>query len=93
MNHGGKRKGAGRPSGSGKYQDTTAVMRIPVSMKKQIMSFIKTKGYRLPLFGSKVSAGFPSPADDYVEAQLNLNSYLIKNSILLSEKDVVIKIK
>ena len=28
---------------------------------------------------SKVSAGFPSPADDYMESTLDLNTYLIKN--------------
>ncbi len=34
---------------------------------------------RLPLFSTKVAAGFPSPADDHLEAQLDLNDYLIKN--------------
>ncbi len=33
----------------------------------------------LPLFYSKVSAGFPSPADDYIELKLDLNQYLIKH--------------
>lgn len=33
----------------------------------------------LPLFNSKVSAGFPSPAEDYIAAQLDLNEYLIKH--------------
>lgn len=33
----------------------------------------------LPLFASKVNAGFPSPADDHLEAELNLNDYLIKH--------------
>ena len=28
---------------------------------------------------SQVSAGFPSPADNYVEEKLNLNKHLIKN--------------
>jgi len=32
----------------------------------------------LPLFGSLVAAGFPSPADDYIEKSLDLNEYLIK---------------
>lgn len=32
----------------------------------------------LPLFSGKVSAGFPSPADDYVEKSLDLNELLIK---------------
>jgi DNA polymerase V len=30
-----------------------------------------------PLFSSPLPAGFPSPADDYVEAFLDLNAYLI----------------
>jgi DNA polymerase V len=33
---------------------------------------------RRPLFGSKVQAGFPSPADDYVTAQLDLHELLVK---------------
>tara|TARA_R110002167_G_scaffold51995_3_gene150430 strand:+ start:1228 stop:1653 length:426 start_codon:yes stop_codon:yes gene_type:complete len=33
----------------------------------------------LPLYGSRVAAGFPSPADDYLEAKLDLNSHLIKH--------------
>ncbi len=34
---------------------------------------------RVPLYLSRVSAGFPSPADDYVESALDLNEYLISN--------------
>lgn len=33
----------------------------------------------LPLFASKVAAGFASPADDYIETSLDLNQYLIKH--------------
>jgi len=32
-----------------------------------------------PLFIGSVSAGFPSPADDYIEGKLDLNEYLIKH--------------
>ncbi len=32
----------------------------------------------LPLFISKVAAGFPSPADDYIEKNLDLNELLIQ---------------
>ena len=32
----------------------------------------------LPLFASRIPAGFPSPADDYVEARLDLNELLIQ---------------
>ena len=37
----------------------------------------KKKAY--PLFISRISAGFPSPADDYIEKKLDLNEHLIKN--------------
>lgn len=36
---------------------------------------------RLPLYSCPVSAGFPSPADDYLEGQLDLNQYLIKHPV------------
>lgn len=32
-----------------------------------------------PLFLASVSAGFPSPAEDYVESRLDLNRHLIKH--------------
>lgn len=32
-----------------------------------------------PLFSSGVSAGFPSPADDFIDKRLNLNEFLISN--------------
>ena len=32
-----------------------------------------------PLFLSGVSAGFPSPADDYLDRKLDLNEHLVKN--------------
>jgi DNA polymerase V len=34
----------------------------------------------LPLFGHRVAAGFPSPADDYLEGSLDLNRYLIDDA-------------
>ncbi len=36
--------------------------------------------FDLPLYSSKVAAGFPSPADDHVETRLDLNTYLIKEA-------------
>jgi len=33
----------------------------------------------IPLFGCKVPAGFPSPADDYIEGRLSLDEHLISN--------------
>lgn len=33
----------------------------------------------LPLYATSVSAGFPSPADDFVDTKLDLNEYLVKH--------------
>lgn len=33
----------------------------------------------LPLFVTSISAGFPSPADDYIDKRLDLNEFLIRH--------------
>lgn len=35
----------------------------------------------LPLLLHRISAGFPSPADEYAESALDLNTYLIRNKV------------
>jgi DNA polymerase V len=54
------------------------------SNKKNISNIASIFGYdkktkqKLPLFVSKVPAGFPSPAGDFIEKKLDLNDYLIR---------------
>lgn len=54
-------------------------------MKKEIKNIAKIfpvstkKKTELPFYTEKLSAGFPSPASDYMERALDLNEYLIKN--------------
>jgi DNA polymerase V len=47
------------------------------------MDFVEGKenasSYELPLFFNAVSAGFPSPADDFIEARIDLNKQLVKH--------------
>jgi len=38
-----------------------------------------TKRFRIPLLNDSVSAGFPSPADDYTEENIDLKDHLISN--------------
>lgn len=77
---GGKREGAGRPQGSGKYGEPTKAIRVPRSMAQMVQTWLKQRtDMRLPLFEYKVAAGFPSPAEDYVSHSLDLNEYVIKN--------------
>ena len=33
----------------------------------------------LPLYTSRIAAGFPSPADDHLEAPIDLNAHLVKH--------------
>jgi DNA polymerase V len=49
-------------------------------MKKSLISSASTETKNpLPLFASKVKAGFPSPADDFIEKPLDLNDLVIKH--------------
>ena len=79
MPRGGVRKGAGRPKGQGKYGEKTKAIRVPVSKIKYVSNTINKGLYEIPLYGNKVSAGFPSPADDYLEDKIDLNQYLVKH--------------
>ena len=118
---GGVRPGAGRKKGSGKFGESTKVLRVPVSKVSEIQAWLKSSNthnqttpeetselkvdlglstatlnkihpnffwyqpanesqwVELPLYGHKVVAGFPSPADDYIEDRLDLNDKLIRN--------------
>lgn len=79
MPHGGKRKGAGRPRGKGPWGEETKPLRVPVSLVDAVTKFLEKRGYRLPLYASRVPAGSPSmPADD-VERITDLNSMMLKN--------------
>lgn len=42
-------------------------------------SYYKDKLNLIPFFGDFVSAGFPSPAQDFVEKRIDLNELLIKH--------------
>lgn len=56
-----------------------------VFLQNQIMSQTEickaklTTKQLLPIFTATIEAGFPSPADDHVEMQLDLNQFLIKH--------------
>lgn len=101
-NHGGRRKGAGRKPGQGKYGESTRVIRVPGSLVPRVRSMLddvaqsssgkhalpevediyhhtRNRPLALDLYCSRVSAGFPSPAEDYVEGKLDLNDLLVKH--------------
>ena len=45
----------------------------------KVLQFSPQLKLELPLFSSPVSAGFPSPAEDYSDKKLDLNEYLIQH--------------
>lgn len=109
-NHGGKRPGAGRKLGSGRYGEATVAVRVPESLKAAVVAALReapprrpelaggvvpTRGVApaelhrpatrpprlaMPLFAHRIAAGFPSPADDYVEDRLDLNELLVRHA-------------
>ncbi|MGD1902989.1 MAG: LexA family protein [Geitlerinemataceae cyanobacterium] len=119
MGRGGKRNGAGRPKGSGKYGEPTEAMRVPQSLAERIKPILANwKATRtdveavrdvvrlhvlpsedllakkhpelrslddattqlLPLYSHSVAAGLPAPVADDVEAMLDLNQELTRDS-------------
>jgi DNA polymerase V len=83
-------RGRGRPLG-----EPTKVVRLPLSVAELARRFARrpmraadinafldiqprTK-LAIPLVGSKVPAGFPSPADDYLDCTLDFNELLVEN--------------
>lgn len=74
---GGYRPGAGRPKG-GRYGEQAKQIRVLTSSIADVFAFLDSKTlYNVPLYLSTVQAGFPSPADDYLETPIDLNDYLI----------------
>lgn len=79
MAAGGIRKGAGRPPGTGKYGVPTQALRIPKHLVNDVLQFVADGKQTCPLYASSVKAGFLSPAEDYAEQHLDLNTHLISH--------------
>lgn len=92
--HGGARSGAGRKRGEPtkvirvpesrlhevkRYLQQTKVARDTKQHPVIHFPLEESPALPLPLFASRVSAGFASPADDYIETPLDLNEYLIEH--------------
>ncbi len=64
-----------------KFKTSSPIPSISLSGLGSIGAFelpaLNTPVINLPLYSSKVSAGFPSPAEEYVEKRLDTNDYLI----------------
>lgn len=54
-------------------------MNHPIQSLAILRPALDVMPVRLPLFSHKVAAGFPSPADDYIEGRLSLDEHLIQH--------------
>lgn len=71
MARGGKRAGAGRPPG-----EVTERIRVPASMVDEVHQFVASKGFSLPVYSSRVQAGYPVSADEHIEGRVDLMTLL-----------------
>lgn len=63
-------------------QTPAATPSLPAGPGRAVVvaSALRSGGHSgAPFFLARISAGFPSPADDYVESALDLNAYLVRN--------------
>ena len=53
---------------------TSDNLQLPIRKLNQLPALVD-----VPLFGSKIPAGFPSPADDHLEATIDLNRQFVRH--------------
>ncbi|CDZ77157.1 LexA repressor [Legionella massiliensis] len=72
--HGGRREGSGRHKG-----EEVKLVRVPLSKVDAVLA-VRDSDYHhtIPLYSSKVAAGYPSPADDSLKDSINLQEFLVR---------------
>ena len=90
MPRGGARSGSGRPRKFAQYEERTAQISVPISMRGKVLDYVRMKpqldavapvlfkmpeSLMVPLFS--VRAGYPSPAQDYLQEELDITSYML----------------
>lgn len=69
----------GHLSDSEQQLETLNALQSVAKDKAKVQIPAESESVSIPLYSHKVVAGFPSPADDYVEMVLDLNEKLIRN--------------
>lgn len=77
--HGGKRSGAGRPSGSGRYGEKTLPIRVPASLIDEVQELVNSKGLGIPFYSNLVAAGFPTDNEAHTDTRMDLQVHLVKD--------------
>lgn len=80
MPRGGRRKGAGRPKGTGKYGEETKALRVPVSLAEKVAKFIDRQALTFPMYTNKIAAEFPEPTEDVPADGFDIADYLFRHA-------------
>lgn len=72
--HGGRREGSGRPK-----SEDVKLIRVPLSKIDTVLA-VRDPDYQhtIPLYSSKVAAGYPSAVDDSIDECINLQEFLVR---------------
>ncbi len=60
---------------------TTALEPVPERFPEHWFPFLDALKRTWPLGLTPISAGFPSPAEDYADRRLDINEYLVRNPV------------
>lgn len=60
---------------------TTALAPVPERFPEHWFPFLDALKRTWPLGLTPISAGFPSPAEDYADRRLDINEYLVRNPV------------
>ena len=52
---------------------------LPDTSYVELLAVNLAEAFLLPYYASRISAGFPSPAEDYVEVRLNIGEFVTEN--------------
>lgn len=78
MTRGGRRAGAGRPAGTGKFGTSTKTIRVPTHMEEEVFAFLDAGGFSLPFYSVRVRAGQPAFLEIEEEPEsINLSARLV----------------
>jgi DNA polymerase V len=74
--HGGRREGAGRPAGTGRFGgEPTIVKRLPPALYERAL--LAHRG--IPAFAGRLPAGSPNAIDELAEERCDLQEWLVRN--------------
>ncbi len=60
---------------------TTSLVPVPENFPEHWFPFLDALKQTWPLGLTPISAGFPSPAEDYADRRLDINEYLVRNPV------------